>query len=444
MERIHCLRALFLLLIVSVTSLKAQFPNPVSFNTAVNAGLNGTIPIGTNDLSWTTSSVSMNGPWIPAVRGSNLQAWLVSPYPTADWITLVHCSATSTLNLTQHSCKGNVDDYFRLMFSLPVDTCNDTLNFAGGYCLNMNFYADNQVHEIFVNGVSAYLNTSAASGYTAIGFSATGGASVSLCDYWHPGTNTLIAHVMSGPPTIGFLAFVTDTATPPVSFSVAASHNNVSCFGLNNGMANVSLPGYQGTPTYTWLPTGGNAPTAMGLSPGIYSVTVQLPLCNFTKTLSISEPGPFTVNVSTAQAICMGGKATYTASGGNTYQWLPTSLNTSVVTLSPSGTAVYTLSSTNTSGCNARSVFTLQVLKCTDIVEHGLDNLTVLYHSGTLFIESDGTGILEILDLNGKQVYKDEMYQKTEVDVGNLPAGFYLMRVSNENSSHYRKIVIDR
>src|SRR6187399_3213703 len=84
-------------------NLSAQVPNPISFNTAVNASLNGTIPLDSLDLSWTTSSVSINGPYVPAVRASNQLAWLVSPFTTANWITYpYHC----TLNPVEHSCLG--------------------------------------------------------------------------------------------------------------------------------------------------------------------------------------------------------------------------------------------------------------------------------------------------------------------------------------------------
>ena len=162
--------------------------------------------------------------------------------------------------------------------------------------------------------------------------------------------------------------------------------------------------------------------------------------------MNITQPAPFTVNVSTAQPICPGTKATFTASGGNTYQWLPTSLSGPVVTLSPSGTTSYTLSATNNAGCIAQKIFTLQVVKCTNITENSLDHLAIFYDSGVLTVNTDHTSnnCIEIFDLNGRPVYKNNIFQNLEVDISGLPGGFYLMKVSNEDSSVYRKIVIDK
>src|SRR5690606_16692934 len=65
------------------------------------------------------------------------------------------------------------------------------------------------------------------------------------------------------------------TITGPSSALTASagSQSDVSCNGGSDGSATVSVTG--GTPayTYSWLPSGGTAATASGLTAGVYTVT---------------------------------------------------------------------------------------------------------------------------------------------------------------------------
>ncbi|MFN6093149.1 MAG: hypothetical protein ACK44N_12090, partial [Bacteroidota bacterium] len=53
-----------------------------------------------------------------------------------------------------------------------------------------------------------------------------------------------------------------------------ANSNNVSCFGGNNGSAQVNVSSGTGPYTYAWTPSGGNGATASNLIAGNYSVNV--------------------------------------------------------------------------------------------------------------------------------------------------------------------------
>ncbi|MEO6302257.1 MAG: T9SS type A sorting domain-containing protein, partial [Bacteroidia bacterium] len=50
---------------------------------------------------------------------------------------------------------------------------------------------------------------------------------------------------------------------------------NASCGACANGIANMNVVGGVGPYTYTWTPSGGNAPTASNLVPGCYTVVVS-------------------------------------------------------------------------------------------------------------------------------------------------------------------------
>ncbi|GIV28971.1 MAG: hypothetical protein KatS3mg028_0037 [Bacteroidia bacterium] len=54
----------------------------------------------------------------------------------------------------------------------------------------------------------------------------------------------------------------------PSALSVSATFTNVSCYGYSDGATSATVSGGMGGYTYTWLPSGGNASVANGLSSG--------------------------------------------------------------------------------------------------------------------------------------------------------------------------------
>ena len=69
--------------------------------------------------------------------------------------------------------------------------------------LAMDFYADNSIDEVYVNGVaqSPYLEgIPSGDPYGAYEFMSGGGLSVSLCNGWQPGLNVLIVKIASSSP----------------------------------------------------------------------------------------------------------------------------------------------------------------------------------------------------------------------------------------------------
>jgi trimeric autotransporter adhesin len=81
---------------------------------------------------------------------------------------------------------------------------------------------------------------------------------------------------------------------------------NVTCFGGNNGAVSVTVaptnPGY----AYAWSPAGAPGPNAMGLTAGLYVVTVTDPIsqCQARKTIDITQPRQMKAHFSTAPEYC--------------------------------------------------------------------------------------------------------------------------------------------
>jgi len=125
---------------------------------------------------------------------------MTSPFGNANWIsnssTAIHPTATA------------YDIFYRYQFNLDPAVSPSSLD------LKMNFYADNSVYQVWVNGVAQNIrsNYGASDPYFYQGFSATGGATGSMKGNWRAGLNTIVVHVKSGEPRQAFMAQMTSEA----------------------------------------------------------------------------------------------------------------------------------------------------------------------------------------------------------------------------------------
>ncbi len=140
----------------------------------------------------------------------------------------------------------------------------------------------------------------------------------------------------------------------PITISLNSS-NNVSCYGGNNGSASVSVSGGVPGYTYSWLPTGGSGPVALGLPSGNYIVSVtDANSCSSQLAVSINQPSsPISLSFSQLNASCYGsnnGSITANPAGGTppyTYSWNPGSATTSTITNLVAGTYQVTVTDVN-------------------------------------------------------------------------------------------------
>ena len=127
---------------------------------------------------------------------------------------------------------------------------------------------------------------------------------------------------------IGCVAQTTVTITQPTPIALASSVTNVSCFNGSNGSIAITPSG--GTPgyTYSWAPGGQTGATAIGLTAGVYTVTVRdSKNCQTTGTYTVTQPPVLTSTVTPTNVSCFGGSngsASSTVAGGTspyTYNW---------------------------------------------------------------------------------------------------------------------------
>jgi gliding motility-associated-like protein len=160
---------------------------------------------------------------------------------------------------------------------------------------------------------------------------------------------------------------------------VNTSSSNATCFGSNNGSANIIASGGTGVYNYSWFPGGYTVPNVNNLGAGTYTVTTTDPntSCTNITTVSISQPADFALTTSSTNSTCgnPNGSATVSVNGTSTYAyyWNSTpSQNTPVAAnLSP---GQYTVTVTNNASCTKTGTVTVT----------SIDNLNADFSASTL------------------------------------------------------------
>ncbi|MES2567060.1 MAG: gliding motility-associated C-terminal domain-containing protein [Bacteroidota bacterium] len=143
------------------------------------------------------------------------------------------------------------------------------------------------------------------------------------------------------------------TVTQPAALTASSAiTTSINCNG-GTGVVSVSAGG--GTPSYSG--TGTFTVTA-----GTYTYNVtDANGCIRTTTINVTQPAPFTINVTASSTICSGTISNLTATGGSTYTWNPGGLTGANVNVTPTSTTSYTATGTSSLGCTATNSLTVTV-----------------------------------------------------------------------------------
>ncbi|MDQ3051846.1 MAG: gliding motility-associated C-terminal domain-containing protein [Bacteroidota bacterium] len=231
----------------------------------------------------------------------------------------------------------------------------------------------------------------------------------------------------------GCTSAATVTITQPAAAlsSMIYGTNNVSCFGGNNGNANMIVSG--GTTPYTYIWSNGEITEDLtGLSAGTYSVTVtDANGCVSNATVTISEPSA-ALNpslVMSQQVNCFGGEngsIDLTVSGGTlpySYTWSTGDTTQNIVNLM-AGT--YVVIVTDANGCEGTAQLTLS-----QPMAPLLGFITV---TSNVFCNGGSNGVLD-LNINGGTVPYTFNWSNgaTTEDISNLSTGTYTVTVTDAN-----------
>ena len=160
--------------------------------------------------------------------------------------------------------------------------------------------------------------------------------------------------------TKGCIAVRNITLNNPPAITATVSTTNITCNGLCNGTATVTLSMGASPITYLWNDSNNQAtPTATSLCAGTYTVTtVDANGCSATATATITTPAPLTISItSSGNVSCNGacdGYALANINGGTApfnFTWSPGGITgASANNLCPDS---YTVTATDGNGCTA-------------------------------------------------------------------------------------------
>ena len=201
------------------------------------------------------------------------------------------------------------------------------------------------------------------------------GSDTTRCGGWvslnagNPGSTYLWSNSATGQASIvtssgTYYVDVTAPSGCTGSDTIVVTINNQPIANLGPDTAtcqgNITLDAGNPGSTYVWSNSASTQTITVGA--GTYFVTVTDPSgCSDRDTISIQVNTPPTITVSSDTAICVGGQATLTASGGTGYLW-SNGAPTQSITVSPTTSTAYYVTVTDSNICTASDFVIVNVL----------------------------------------------------------------------------------
>ncbi|MBI5217897.1 MAG: T9SS type A sorting domain-containing protein [Bacteroidia bacterium] len=383
------------------------------------------------------------------------------------------CSITSTVTGTNITCY-NADDgeatvtpsggtepysYFwsnsgtaAVISNLPAGTYYVTIT-DGNNCTKIDF--------VLIEEPGAIVTT--ASGFTLLCYgdtlgiiSATASGGTGTLSYsWSSGDNTSsVSNVGAGwyfiTVTDGNACTVTDSAevTQPGAISVTASATDISCYGLDDGIASVSATGGTGNLSYSWS-NGGLAPNIFSLAPGMYYLTITDDnACLKLDSVLISEPELLVVTdtvTNASSSTSADGAINLTVTGGTLpydFIWSNSSTTEDITGLIV-GDYWYVVSDAN--GCHTTDTIYVDFNNIIgDITTVSVIKIYPNPTRGVLFIENVENTSIEISDILGRVIYRlDKALYFNCIDLGKFSKSNYFIKITKVDKFIIKKITLE-
>ncbi|HRG51387.1 MAG TPA: PKD domain-containing protein [Bacteroidia bacterium] len=265
----------------------------------------------------------------------------------------------------------------------------------------------------------------------------------------HGGTGTTAVNLTAGSYTVivkdslgcQSLATTSPDITQPPLIEPNITTTLVSCFGGNNGTANVTasggVPGY----TFTWLPGGSTGTTIQNLAAGTYTLqAMDANGCIVKKKYNVDQPTALYLTLSKKAVSCFGGSdgsVNSLALGGTApymYKWSPVNVNGQKLANVPAGT--YTVTTTDFKGCTLSSSITIDQ-PTPVVVTPSSTNATCNLPNGNASVTVSGG--------TSPYAYQWVAHTSTTNEADSLNEGSYTVWVKDKNScSSSTTIVVNR
>lgn len=215
---------------------------------------------------------------------------------------------------------------------------------------------------------------------------------------------------------------------PPITFDI--QHQDVSCYGLNNGKARVfNLKNTKGKATFSWS-TNATTDTLSGLSAGNYTLVVKDSVCcTQLGSVSILEPDSLTLHFTVKKLFCTNDKdaSILAVPGGGTkpyqYAWSSGQMDSLIRSLA---TGKYILSLTDSKGC--------QLID--SVLISRPDSIVIGAEIAEPKCYGDNNGRIKMSVSGGKSPYKFRLNNNDFVGASTfigLAAGIYNLEIKDAN-----------
>jgi gliding motility-associated-like protein len=202
---------------------------------------------------------------------------------------------------------------------------------------------------ILCNGATANVSVSSGGGTPAYSYSWSSGQTTSAINGVTAGNYTVTVSDANGCAKTNTLSI-----TQPALLTSSIAQTAILC---NGGTANASVNAGGGTPGYIYNWSSGQTTSSVTLGNGSYTVTItDANGCKNTNTLSLTQPAPLILSGSCNDSICSGDSAllSVSANGGTpnyTYLWLPGPLSGQSISVNPTSSTIYFVTTTDANGC---------------------------------------------------------------------------------------------
>ncbi|MBN2682725.1 MAG: PKD domain-containing protein [Bacteroidales bacterium] len=228
----------------------------------------------------------------------------------------------------------------------------------------------------------------------------------------------------------------TTVSSPSADLTATIStHNDVSCYGLCDGDATVSIMGGTSPYSITWAGSAGGqtTSTANNLCVGPYAVTVtDNNNCTATASVTISGPTQIVLTPSHTDATCgsANGQASVSVTGGSgtyTYDWSPDGFTgDGTNTYSNLSAGTYVIDVEDSDGCTASTSISIS--------EAGGPSLSTSFVSPTCYGYTNGSATVSGTGGTGTYTFLWNVAagSQTTATATNLGAGTYSVTVTDE------------
>jgi trimeric autotransporter adhesin len=157
------------------------------------------------------------------------------------------------------------------------------------------------------------------------------------------------------------------------------------------------------------------------------------------------------VNLSPASAtICAGDSLEITASGANSYTWLPTGQVASTIKVSPDTSIIYIIQGTDINGCHGQGFANVSVDACTNLSEIQGDHQGIYLYPNPSFgkliaeFNFDGRKFITVITSAGQELLSLETLQWEEhLDLSAYAKGLYFVSIHSAGKQMNFRIIVE-